>query len=76
MGEIYAKGEVCFERRRRLKREEENVAAGEEDTENGNKECLNLSPGLSGIMANSRNFELKKFVWQVGSRYEISGQLE
>ena len=62
MGEIYAKGEVCFERRRRLKREEEHVASGEE-----NKECLNLSPGLSGIMANSQNFELKKFVWQVGS---------
>ena len=66
MGEIYAKGEVCFERRRRLKREVEEDADGEAG-ENGNKECLNLSPGLSGIMANSQNFELKKFVWQVGS---------
>ena len=28
------------------------------------EECMNLSPGLSGIMAESLDFEEKKFVWQ------------
>ena len=28
------------------------------------EDCMNLSPGLSGIMAESLDFEEKKFVWQ------------
>ena len=30
------------------------------------EECMNLSPGLSGIMAESLDFAEKKFVWQAG----------
>ena len=30
------------------------------------EDCMNLSPGLSGIMAESLDFEERKFVWQAG----------
>ena len=83
MGEIYAKGEVCFgrtkdESSRRLKREDDIAGEEDEDAEAEEKlmeatgkeldsECFNLSPGLSGIMAESTDFKEKKFVWQVGT---------
>ena len=74
MGEIYAKGKVCLDRtkfksRRRRKREEgDDGGEAMEQLDSGSQECLNLSPGLSGIMAESTDFEERKHVWQVDLR--------
>lgn len=43
--------------------EELMEAAAPKGTERS-EDCMNLSPGLSGIMAESLDFEEKKFVWQ------------
>ena len=45
--------------------EELMEAAAPKGTERS-EDCMNLSPGLSGIMAESLDFEEKKFVWKAG----------